>query len=161
MKNKHLILLHLLDQQLTLGAVESVTGGLFASSAVDIKGASRVFKGSLVTYATSLKEEVAKVDPELIKQYGVVSGKTALAMAKNGQKILNVDYCIAFTGNAGPTVQENKPVGDIYIALAYKDLAIVEFYNFQGTRNSIRKQAIEKGWEMIKRVLIDYSSANL
>lgn len=151
--NKKRILAWLNHHSLSLGSVESVTGGLFASSAVDIPGASNTYKGSLITYSREVKMLVAGVSKETIEKYGVVSSKTALEMAKGGQKALNVDYCISFTGNAGPGVQDNKPVGDIFIGLSFKDQSIVEHFSFEGTRNEIRKEAVLKGWEILERVI--------
>lgn len=150
--NKKRILLWLNHHELTLGSVESLTGGMFASSAVDIPGASATFKGALVTYSIELKEQLVHVHPDTIETFGVVSSRTAMEMALGGQKQLGVDICISFTGNAGPSVQEQKPVGDVYIAIAFKDGAIVEHFSFTGGRNEIRKAAVLKGWEMLQRV---------
>jgi len=151
--NKKTILLYLNHHGLTLGAVESLTGGMFASSAVDIPGASTTFRGAIVTYATEVKVKLAGVAPETIENYGVVSSKTAMEMAKGGQRQLGVDYCLSFTGNAGPGVQDSRPVGDVYIALTIKDECIVEHHLFEGTRMEIRKACVNKGWELLERVI--------
>lgn len=151
--NKKTILLYLNHHGLTLGSVESITGGMFASSAVDIPGASATFKGAIVTYSKEIKIRLAGVSPETISTYGLVSSKTAIEMAQGGQKHLGVDYCISFTGNAGPGRQDNRPVGDVYIALTIKDECIVEHFNFEGSRNEIRKAVVNKGWEMLERVI--------
>ena len=50
-----------------------------------------------------------------IDTYGVVSQEIAGQMASHGKNLLNVDYCVSFTGNAGPTAMEGKPVGEVYI----------------------------------------------
>lgn len=151
--NKKLILAALNHNNLTLGSVESFTGGLFASSAVEIPGASRTFKGAIVSYSPEVKVKIVGVNKEIINAYGVVSSKTAIEMALGGHRQLGVDYCISFTGNAGPGVLENKPVGDVYIALSFKDQCIVEHFIFEGSRNEIREQAVQKGWEIIERVI--------
>lgn len=149
------------NKGLTLGSVESLTGGLFSSTFVETPGASAVFKGALVTYSPLIKESVAHVDKNLIEKYGVVSNEVAYAMASNGRKVLDVDVCISFTGNAGPDVLENKPVGDVYIGLATKDGTTVEHCNFRGTRNEIRRECVEKGFELIYFALISKQKANL
>ena len=118
----------------TLGSVESFTGGLFAERITSQKNASLFFKGSLVTYSGEIK----KIFGIPINK-GVINKNVALSMAKVGKKILNVDVCVAFTGNAGPKALENKPVGLVYIAINNK----VYEKNFKGTRISIRKQAVK------------------
>lgn len=138
--------------QLSLGSIESFTGGMFASSVIDIPGASLVFNGAIVTYANKLKQKLALVDEVTIEQSGAISSKTAMEMARGGQKQLEVDVCLAFTGNAGPDANENKPVGDVYIAIAYQEVCIVEHFNFTGTRDEIREEAVIKGWEILERV---------
>lgn len=151
--NKKHILAWLNHHNLTLGSTESLTGGLFASSAVDIPGASNTYKGSIIAYAKEVKVALVKVKEETINTYGIVSSKTAMEMAEGGQAQLGVDYCISFTGNAGPGVQDSKAVGEVFIGLAFKDQCIVEHFNFNGTRNEIRKATVNQGWEILERVI--------
>lgn len=141
------------ENNLTIGVVESFTGGLFSSSVVDIAGASRFFKGSIVSYSNEIKTNVVNVSPELIAEVGVVSGKVALEMARGGKELLNVDLCLAFTGNAGPTVLDGKEKGDVYIAVLYQNLEIVEYYHLDFDRNNVRKESVKKAWELLYRVL--------
>ena len=93
------------SKNLTIGAVESMTGGLFASAVTDIPGASDVFCGSIVAYTPQVKCNLVNVRKETIDQFGVVSWEVASEMAYNGRTLLNVDYCIAVTGNA---MQEDR-----------------------------------------------------
>ena len=94
----------------TLGSVESFTGGLFAKEITSVSGASHFFKGALVTYATEEKNRLLGISYKDIDEFGVVSKEVAAQMASNGKKLLNVDYCVSFTGNAGPSAMEGKPV---------------------------------------------------
>ncbi len=143
-------LVELLKQKnLTLSCVESLTGGLFASSITNIPGVSKIFKGGVVTYWTSIKEDVVHVDKDIIKQYGVVSSQCALEMARHGQELLTSDICISFTGNAGPDVMENKPVGLVYIGLKIKDKEFVKELHLQGNRQEIRNKCIIEGCKLI------------
>lgn len=153
MNNKDKVIKILKENNLTLGVVESFTGGLFSSSIVDVAGASSFFKGSVVSYSNEIKTNVVNVNAELIAEVGVVSGKVALEMAKGGKALLNVDLCLAFTGNAGPTVLEGKEKGDVYIAVVYRNLEIVEYYHLDFDRNNVRKESVKKGWEVLYRVL--------
>ena len=137
---------------LTLGSVESFTGGKFASEITSIPGASKFFKGAVVTYWTEIKNEVVNVPKDITDKYGVVSKETAYYMAKNGKALLNVDYCVAFTGNAGPEAMENKPVGEIYIAIANIDVEVYS-YRLSGNRGKIQEEAIRLVSEKLKEKL--------
>lgn len=130
------------ERGLTLGSVESFTGGLFAKEITSVPGASHFYKGGLVTYATEEKNRLLHIPYEDIDQYGVVSEQIAEQMAKNGQELLNVDVCVSFTGNAGPTAMEGKPVGMIYIGLAYLDQVEVYPFLLKGDRETIQKEGV-------------------
>lgn len=137
---------------LTLGSIESFTGGSFASGVTKVPGASQYFKGAIVTYATEEKERILGISHDDVMQYGVVSKQIAEQMAKRGQEILNVDVAVSFTGNAGPSAMENKPVGEIYIGIAYKDEVKVFGYHLQGERKFIQEQAISLAIEELKKL---------
>lgn len=137
------LLKHLSESHLTLGSVESMTGGLFASMVTDIPGASKVFKGSIVSYASEIKYGLVGVSKETIQKYGLVSEQVAYEMAREGRKRLNVDICVAVTGNAGPTCEPgDKPVGVFYIAVATSNGVEIEVYKKHGKRNEIRNKAV-------------------
>ena len=141
----------------TLGSVESFTGGLFASEIISVEGASHFFKGGLVTYMTEEKVRLLGIPYEVIDKYGVVSQEVAMMMATMGQRKLAVDYCIAFTGNAGPKAMEGKPVGEVYIAVcAYEQVQVIK-YNFSGDRNTIRKNALEAGYVFLEEMLKNFN----
>ena len=71
----------LLDSRgLSIAVMESCTGGLLASTITDVPGASRFFRGGLVTYTAEAKIHYG-VDPDVIEAHGVVSNETASAMA--------------------------------------------------------------------------------
>ena len=139
---------------LSLGSVESFTGGSFASEVTSISGASHFFKGAYVTYATEEKHRLLGISWDTIDKYGVVSQEVAGEMAGHGKYLLNVDVCVAFTGNAGPEAMENKPVGEIYIGVAFRDMVQVFAYNLSGTRKEIQKQAINIAYEILEKILV-------
>ncbi|MBN3534874.1 CinA family protein [Mycoplasma procyoni] len=124
----------------TLSSVESFTGGAFAAKIVRIPGASKFFKGALVTYANEIKEKLG-VDTSA----GVVNSKIAREMALKGKEFFNTDFCVSFTGNAGPDVLDNKPVGRIYISINEE---VFEF-NLKGSRSEIIDQAVNIAFEML------------
>lgn len=139
---KQLVLL-CTKHHLTLSSCESLTAGLFTSTIASVPGASAVLKGGLVTYFTPMKNVLAHVDVDLIQKYGVISEECAYAMAKNTRQIMDVDYCISFTGNAGPDAWEEKPAGRVYCAIASKKA--IQVYGFQCTglsRNDVREHVV-------------------
>ena len=139
----------------TLGSVESFTGGLFAKEITSVPGASHFYKGGLVTYATEEKNRLIGIPYEAIDQFGVVSKEVATLMAANGQKALNVDYCVSFTGNAGPDAMEGKPVGEVYIAVATYDGVKVYGHQLEGTREEIQKKGVELALDLLKTTIFE------
>src|SRR5574344_13888 len=131
------------EKGISLGAVESFTGGMFASTVVDVPGASTAFKGSVVTYSREEKERILCIDPRIIDQYGTVSWEVASQMAIRGREFLDVDICVSFTGNAGPTAEGTAPVGVGYMAVCTKDYIWGVPLQLNGTRDQIRRQAVD------------------
>lgn len=128
----------------TLGSVESFTGGLFASTIIAQPGASKFFKGAIVSYDNSVKQKLG-----IDTSNGVINKETALSMALKGKEFLGVDICVAFTGNAGPDVMDNKNVGKVFIAIN----AEVYELDLQGDRTSIRQQAVDFALNKIKNLI--------
>ena len=141
---------------LTLGSVESFTGGLFAREMTAVPGASKFYKGGLVTYATEEKVRLLGISHKDVDQYGVVSKEIALQMAELGREKLNVDVCISFTGNAGPDAMENKPVGEVYIGLATKEKVEAFPYQLEGDRHKIQENAIILAFTLLENALKKY-----
>ena len=105
------------ERKQTLGVMESLTGGLLASTITDVSGSSNYFVGGLVTYSTELKAQMG-VPREILAAHGAVSEETAIAMARAVRERLETDFGLGITGVAGPDEQEGKPVGTVYIAIA-------------------------------------------
>ena len=143
------------EKGLTIGTAESFTGGLFASTMTQISGASAIYKGSVVSYSSEVKENILNVNKEVIAEKTVVSKEVAEEMALNGLKVLNVDLCVSFTGNAGPTSDKgDKKVGLYYIGIADKNgVEVYEFY-VQDERNNIQNKAINDAVEKIIKKIV-------
>ncbi len=131
------------EKKLTIGSVESMTGGLFASSITSVAGASKVFKGSVVSYSPEIKVDVVGIKKDTIDTYDVVSKQVAEEMAQKGLKLLDVDICVSVTGNAGPTSEPGKAgVGEVYIGVATKQKCVVIKKIFSGNRDEIRQKTL-------------------
>jgi len=136
MPNPAADLIRLLKQKgLTIGTVESATGGLIAHLLTNVPGSSDVFKGSVVAYSNEVKIKVVGVAAASIAVYGAVSAQVAKEMARGGKKLLGVDICVADTGIAGPGgATADKPVGLFYLGLADSTGARSRRLLFTGTR---------------------------
>ena len=145
----------LTENKLTISTAESCTGGKIASTLSAIPGASNYFKGSVVSYATEAKINVLGIDNEVVEKYGVVSAEVATEMVKSVQQILNSDYAIATTGNAGPTKGDvQADLGIVYIAIATPNAVFVEEFNFGQPREKVVDRAVSKALELIYKEIL-------
>jgi len=151
------IIFHLLKRsEKDIAAAESLTGGLFADEFISLPGASSVFQGGLVCYNTKVKTDILHVSPETVKEHGVVSEECAMEMALNIRDIMDVSIGMSFTGVAGPDRLENKPAGMVFIGVAdVTGKKSVEGFQFYGDRESIRRQAVAKGNDMLYKFLTE------
>lgn len=147
---------HLLKQQnKTVSTAESCTGGKIAQVLTSVSGASKYFKGSVVSYATETKISVLGISENLIKEHSVVSAEVAKQMATNVKNIMKTDYAIATTGNAGPTKGDsNAEVGTVFIALATPNNVIVEEFNFGQPREKVIDRTVIKSMEMLRKEIL-------
>ena len=134
----------------TLVTAESCTGGRLAAKFTEIPGASGYFKGSVVSYATSAKNDVLQISEKLIKKYSVVSAEITKAMGEKAKAMVKADFAIATTGNAGPTKGDSDAeVGTVFIAIATpKDTQVHEF-QFGKHRERITQKTVNKALELI------------
>jgi nicotinamide-nucleotide amidase len=139
---------------LTIGTVESATGGRISDNITNVPGSSDYYKGSIISYSNEAKTEIVGVKKQTLKKHGAVSSETAIEMAKGGRKLLNVDICISDTGIAGPTgATPGKPVGLFYLGLSAKDTAMAKEHNFQGNREQNKQKAAETALNLLKEYL--------
>ena len=105
------------EMEKTVGTAESCTGGRIAEAIIAVPGASKYFKGGIISYVDEIKESLLGVDPQVIAENTAVCEEVAQQMVKGACKTLNTDYAIAATGVAGPGggTKEN-PVGTIWLA---------------------------------------------
>lgn len=145
------------EKQKTLSTAESCTGGLIASSITDISGASKVFVGGVVVYATEMKRKILGISQEIFK-YGVISSEMAKAMAVAVKSLTGSDYSIATTGNLGPETMEGKPRGLIYIAVATPSQVYFKELNLPGDRLSNKIEATIEALKFLMEVLDERDS---
>ena len=145
----------LTSKKATLATAESCTGGKIAQVITSVPGASNYFKGSVVSYATESKISVLRISSELIKEHSVVSFEVVKEMALAVKKMMNTDYAIATTGNAGPSKGDgNAEIGTVFIAIATPNDLIVEEFNFGQPRVKVIDRAVNKAFEMLRKEIL-------
>lgn len=143
------------EKKQTIATAESCTGGKIAQLVASVPGASTYFKGSVVAYATEVKVNVLGISDAFITEHSVVSKEVASAMALGVQKMMQTDYAIATTGNAGPTKGDaDAEVGTVCIALATPNGVIVEEFNFGQPREKVIDRAVIKSLEMLQKEIL-------
>lgn len=140
----------LIKSNYTLSVAESLTGGLLSARLTSFPGASNFFKGSVTAYDTNVKINTLGVNKKTIKNHSVVSKEVADEMASNIKNILNSDYSISTTGNAGPTKGDSDcEVGKIFISIAtLSDIKSFEF-NFGNNREKNINKTVNKALELL------------
>ncbi len=146
----------LAKHELTVVTAESCTGGLIASTIVNVPGASRVLKESFVTYSNKAKRKHLDVSKDTLKKYTEYSEKCAKEMARGAALVNDSDLAVAVTGIAGPGGgTEDKPVGLVYISCYVKGKVVVKEHHFYGTRTMIREQSVIHALDLLRRCLIE------
>jgi competence/damage-inducible protein CinA C-terminal domain len=135
---------------MTIGTVESATGGRIGDKITNIPGSSDYYKGSIVAYSNEVKTGIVGVEEETIESYGTVSPMAAIEMAEGGRKLLKVDICISDTGIAGPAgATPGKPVGLFYIGLSAEDTTLSVERRFRGSRERNKQKATEMALSLL------------
>ena len=144
----------LIKRKLTIATAESITGGLIAKMITDVPGSSDILKESFVTYAVEAKVNILGVEKSIIDKFGVVSAEVAKDMVVKLKMITGRDICISTTGNAGPTVCDDKPVGRVYVGINYLDEVQVLELNLEGSREEIREKTADTIFDEIDKLLM-------
>jgi nicotinamide-nucleotide amidase len=138
------------DRGMTLGLAESLTGGLVAARLTDVPGASDVVRGSIVSYATEVKQTLLGLPPG-----PVVNEAAAARMAAGARDALRADVGLALTGVAGPAEQEGVPVGTVCISACLPDAdPVTATVRMPGQREQIRQYAVISSLDLLRRQLL-------
>ena len=110
------------EMERTVSTAESCTGGRIAEAIIAVPGASKYFKGGIISYVNEIKESLLGVDPQVLEEQTAVCEEVAKEMVIGACKALNTDYAISATGFAGPTGGTKEiPVGTIWLACGNAD----------------------------------------
>lgn len=137
----------------TVATAESLTGGRLAAALTDVPGASETYVGGVVTYATELKASLLGVDRALIDEHGVVSSACAKAMASGVRAVTGATYGVATTGVAGPTDQEGKPPGTVFVGVAGPGLLEAVALELTGRRQQVQDRTVQEALTTLESIL--------
>ena len=113
------------ETEKTVGTAESCTGGRIAEAIISVPGASKYFKGGIISYVNEIKERLLGVDPQVLLEKTAVCEEVAVAMVKGACRSLQTDYAISATGVAGPSGGTKEiPVGTIWLACGSSERVI-------------------------------------
>ena len=130
------ILSQLIKAGTTLSVAESCTGGWLSKIITEVSGISSIYKGGVCSYSNEIKMKLLGVRKETLDAYGAVSEQTAYEMANGVRSTMGTDIGIGITGIAGPASDNTlKPVGLIYVAIAYKNKTVVKELRNKFTEN--------------------------
>lgn len=134
----------------TLSTAESCTGGLIAAQITAVPGASDVYRGSVVSYATSVKHDTLGVPQIVLDTQGPVCMDCAKAMAIGARLVLHTTLGCSVTGYAGPAGgTKADPVGTVYFGIATIDRVYAQRFLFAGDREAVRRQAVIHALSML------------
>lgn len=140
MKIENQIVEKLKKRKYHISFAESCTGGLLASTIINVSGSSSVIEESYVTYSNRVKMKVLSVAKETLDKYSVYSLETAIEMVKGLQRITHSDVCISVTGE---TESENQGACTYYFAILIHDIMYTEKSEVKGLRNENRQMQVE------------------
>ena len=141
--------------QITITTAESATGGMIASTLINVPGISEFFTEGYVTYSNEAKVKMIHVAPETIDIYGVVSSETAADMAASAAKTAATMAAVSVTGVAGPDGGTKEcPVGLVFIGCYLNGKTTVKECRFTGNRMENRLHTVETALEMLKERLL-------
>jgi PncC family amidohydrolase len=151
----------------TLGVAESLTAGGVMAAITSVSGASAAFRGGVVSYATPLKQELLGVSAALIAREGVIHGDVAAQMAEGARRVTSFDgaapttWGIGTTGVAGPDLQDGKPAGTVFIAVASPAGArVFGPFRFPGSREQVREATVLEALARLRDELVASGGEN-
>lgn len=142
MKEK-LLVSKLIKKQYYIASAESCTGGMFASTVINVPNASNVLKASIVTYSNEAKQKYCNVKKETINKFGVVSEEVASEMALGIANECGANVGVSFTGLAGPMGDGILPVGTVCFGFCINGKVTTTTKVFSGGRQKVRKKCVK------------------
>lgn len=137
---------------LTLATMESCSAGELANLITNTPGASEYFPGGIVAYTRETKLRYG-VDQETMEKYGLISGETALAMARAARRQLQSDIGVGLTGIAGTEPIEDKPPGTCFVAVTTEAGEITRELHRPAPRETFKEFVAQSALDLLRRHL--------
>jgi nicotinamide-nucleotide amidase len=149
----------LTEHRLTLSLAESCTGGYVANKITNLAGSSSYFKGSIVSYANEVKENLLSVTHETLMSVGAVSEVTVKQMAEKAREVLKSDIALSISGILGPGgATDEKPVGLVWMAICNKSITVTKEFHFFYDRLRNKELASNAALDMIRMFIAEHYS---
>ncbi|QSX08611.1 competence/damage-inducible protein A [Alkalibacter rhizosphaerae] len=144
----------LMEKDCSISVAESCTGGLIAAKLTEIPGISSIFHSGIVCYSNASKSDYLGVKEETLEKYGAVSRECAMEMLAGLLKNNKTKIAVATTGIAGPGGgSEEKPVGLVFVGIAYKGKMEVHEVRLHGNRQQIQERSANMAFNMVRKML--------
>lgn len=128
---------------LTVATAESLTGGLIGATITAVPGASAVYRGGVITYATDLKATLGGVPDDVLAAHGPIAAQTAIAMAAGVRGTCRADWAASATGVAGPDAQDGHAPGEVWLGFAGPDGSVEAVrIDRSGDRDAVRAATV-------------------
>lgn len=145
----------LLADDIDISLAESCTGGMLASKLVNVPGVSKVFEHGFITYSNQAKMDVLGVSKKTLDSFGAVSRETAIEMVKGLLARTKTRAGISITGVAGPDPDDNRPKGNVFVAVSLdNELECIEL-KLNGNRERIRHMACLNALDLLRKMIIN------
>ena len=142
----------LLKNNMTISFAESCTGGMLASTLINVSGSSNVINESYVTYSEEAKMRILGVSKETINKYTVYSSEVAEEMAEGLKKVTHANVCASVTGKA----EDESCICKCDYCIIVNDSKVLENVSFQGSRNQVRTMQTKHIMNRIIEILRGY-----
>ena len=142
----------LLKNNMTISFAESCTGGMLASTLINVSGSSNVINESYVTYSEEAKMRILGVSKETLNKYTVYSSDVAEEMAEGLKKVTHANVCASVTGKA----EDESGICKCDYCIIVNDSKVLENVSFQGSRNQVRTMQTKHIMNRIIEILRGY-----
>lgn len=142
----------LLKNNMTISFAESCTGGMLASTLINVSGSSNVINESYVTYSEEAKMRILGVSKETLNKYTVYSSEVAEEKAEGLKKVTHANVCASVTGKA----EDESGICKCDYCIIVNDSKVLENVSFQGSRNQVRTMQTKHIMNLIIEILRGY-----
>jgi nicotinamide-nucleotide amidase len=138
----------LLEKELTLSFVESVTGGELSARLTKNPGSSNVLKGSSIVYTNEAKKLLLENDTNL-KNWPQVTEVLSEKAIQDYASDLN----LTILGEAGPISSSKYGIGEIFITISNNEKLVSTTHKLNGNREEIIQRAVNKAYGNLLNLL--------